>query len=152
MNKLNDIFKPIHSTDTVWHRASVTRERRAELNGHRSVLVWFTGLSGSGKSTIAHAVEERLFSRKCRSMVLDGDNVRHGLCGDLGFSMEDRSENLRRIGEVTRLFIEAGIIILTAFISPLKKDRQFVKELLGGEDFIQVYCDCPLGVCKRCKR
>lgn len=149
MNKQNGLHKPVQSTNTVWQRATVTRERRAELNGHKSVLLWFTGLSGSGKSTIAHAVEERLFSNACRATVLDGDNVRHGLCGDLGFSDEDRSENIRRIGEVTKLFIEAGMIILTAFISPLKKDRQFVKELLGADDFIQIYCDCPLEVCEQ---
>ena len=149
MNKPSQLYDPDQSTNTVWHRATVTRQRRAELNGHRSVLLWFTGLSGSGKSTIAHSVEERLFSNKCRATVLDGDNVRHGLCGDLGFSEEDRSENIRRIGETTKLFIEAGLIIMTAFISPFKKDRQFVKELLGAEDFIQIYCDCPLEVCEQ---
>lgn len=149
MHKENEFNNPIHSTDTLWHRATVTRERRAELNGHKSALLWFTGLSGSGKSTIAHAVEERLFSNRIRATVLDGDNIRHGLCGDLGFSMEDRSENIRRIGEVTKLFIEAGIIILTAFISPLKRDRQFVKKLLGPKDFIQIFCDCPLEVCEQ---
>ncbi len=137
------------STNTVWYRATVTRARRADLNGHKSTLLWFTGLAGSGKSTIAHAVEERLFSSRCRATVLDGDNVRHGLCGDLGFSEEDRSENIRRIGEVTKLFIEAGMIIMTAFISPFKKDRQIVKELLGAEDFIQIYCECPLEVCEQ---
>jgi adenylylsulfate kinase len=149
MNKPNELYKPSQSTDTVWHRATVTRERRAELNGHKSALLWFTGLSGSGKSTIAHSVEERLFSARCRATVLDGDNVRHGLCGDLGFSIEDRSENIRRIGEVTKLFINSGVIIMTAFISPIKKDRQLVKELLGGEDFIQIFCDCPLEVCEQ---
>lgn len=149
MNKPNQLFKPDQSTDTVWHRATVSRERRAELNGHKSALLWFTGLSGSGKSTIAHSVEERLFSNQCRSTVLDGDNVRHGLCGDLNFSKEDRSENIRRIGEVTKLFIEAGMIIMTAFISPFKKDRQFVKELLGNENFIQIYCECPLEICEQ---
>lgn len=138
----------VQSSNTVWYDASVTREKREVLNGHKSILLWFTGLSGSGKSTIAHAIEKRLFSRQCRTTVLDGDNVRHGLCGDLGFSEEDRSENIRRIGEVTRLFVNAGMIVMAAFISPLKKDRQYVKELLGDNNFIQIYCSCPLEVCE----
>lgn len=136
------------STDTVWHNATVTRERRQLLNDHRSVLVWFTGLSGAGKSTLAHTVEELLHQKKCRTIVLDGDNVRHGLCGDLGFSDEDRIENIRRIGEVTKLFLQAGTIVLTAFISPFKKDRQQVKRLVGEENFIQVFCKCPVEVCE----
>ncbi len=104
-------------TNIVWHHATVTRERRQQLNGHRGAILWFTGLSGAGKSTLAHAVEEELHRSGCRTIVLDGDNVRHGLCGDLGFSADDRIENIRRVGEVAKLFVEAGVIVLTAFIS-----------------------------------
>ncbi len=137
------------STDTVWHNATVTRERRQLLNGHRSVLVWFTGLSGSGKSTLAHTVEEQLHLKQYRTIVLDGDNIRHGLCGDLGFADEDRIENIRRIGEISKLFLDAGTIVLTAFVSPFKKDRQQVKNLVGEENFIQVFCKCPVKVCEQ---
>jgi adenylylsulfate kinase len=132
----------------LWHPASVVRERRENQNCHKSVIVWFTGLPSSGKSTIAHAVEEKLFQRGCKTFVLDGDNVRHGLCSDLGFSSEDRNENIRRIGEVAKLFIEAGIVVLTAFISPFRADRERVKGLVGAIDFIEVFCDCPLDVCE----
>ena len=111
------------STNVVWHHASIDREKRENLNGHKSAILWFTGLSGSGKSTLAHAVEERLHEMKARTFVLDGDNIRHGLCGDLGFSDEDRVENIRRIGEVAKLFVEAGVIAMTAFISPFRADR-----------------------------
>jgi len=103
------------STNTVWHSATVTRIRREQQNKHKSVILWFTGLSGSGKSTLAHAVEEELFQRNCKTYVLDGDNVRHGLCGDLGFSDNDRKENIRRIGEIAKLMLESGVITLTAF-------------------------------------
>jgi adenylylsulfate kinase len=133
---------------TIEHRASVTRARRAELNGHRSVIVWFTGLSGSGKSTLAHAVEEQLHQSGCRTFVLDGDNVRQGLCADLGFSEVARTENIRRIGEVAKLCVEAGTVVLTAFISPFARDRARVRELVPEGDFLEVYCDCPLAVCE----
>lgn len=136
------------SSNTVWHHATVTRDHRENLNGHRSAVVWFTGLSGAGKSTLAHAVEERLHQMGCRTFVLDGDNVRHGLCADLGFSEEDRKENIRRIGEMVKLFAEAGVIALTAFISPFRADRSRVRQLLGPGDFIEVYCRCPLDVCE----
>ncbi|MFA7095982.1 MAG: adenylyl-sulfate kinase [Gammaproteobacteria bacterium] len=132
----------------VWYRATVTRQRRQQLNGHKSAALWFTGLSGAGKSTLAHAVEERLYQRGCNTFVLDGDNVRHGLCADLGFSAEDRVENIRRVGEVVKLFLESGIITLTAFISPFRADRQRVRELLDAGDFIEIYCRCPLEVCE----
>jgi len=135
------------STNTVWHHATVTRARRERANGHRSAVLWFTGLSGAGKSTIAHATEERLHQLGCRTYVLDGDNVRHGLCGDLGFSIEDRHENIRRIGEMAKLFADAGIVTLTAFISPLRADRDRVRRL-AGNDFIEVYCRCPIEVCE----
>jgi len=139
----------IKSSNTVGHRATITRADRERLNGHRSVIVWFTGLSGSGKSTLAHAVEERLYELGCRAFVFDGDNVRHGLCGDLGFSRGDREENIRRIGELTRLFLEAGVIALTAFISPFAQDRRRVRELAGDGNFIEVYCRCPVEICEQ---
>jgi adenylylsulfate kinase len=137
------------STNTVWHNATVTRERREQLNGHRSALLWFTGLSGSGKSTLAHTIEEQLFQRGCRTFVFDGDNVRHGLCADLGFSPEHRAENIRRIGEMSKLFLEAGVIALTAFISPFRSDRARVRDLVGPANFIEIFCDCPIEICER---
>jgi adenylylsulfate kinase len=136
------------SSNTVWHHATVTRHRRAELNRHQSKVLWFTGLSGAGKSTIAHAVEEELYQKGFHTFVLDGDNVRHGLCGDLGFSDTDRVENIRRIGEVSKLFVEAGVLVLTAFISPFRADRDKVRALLNPNDFIEIYCQCPLSVCE----
>ncbi|MBS0368540.1 MAG: adenylyl-sulfate kinase [Proteobacteria bacterium] len=136
------------STNTVWHHATVTRERRAALNGHRSCVLWFTGLSGSGKSTLAHAVEEELHRAGRRTFVLDGDNVRHGLCGDLGFSVEDRRENIRRIAETTKLMTEAGVITLTAFISPFREDRDRARSLFPHGDFIEIYCAAPLAICE----
>lgn len=132
----------------VWHHATVIRERREKLNKHRSKLLWFTGLSGSGKSTLAHALEEELHQRGCRTYVFDGDNVRHGLCGDLGFSTEDRKENIRRIGEVGKLFVEAGVIGLTAFISPFREDREKARGLFQHGDFIEVYVKCSLEKCE----
>jgi adenylylsulfate kinase len=137
------------SSNTVWHHATVTRKRREQQNGHKSVILWFTGLSGAGKSTLAHALEESLHQQHCRTFVLDGDNVRHGLCCDLGFSDEDRQENIRRIGEMSKLFIEAGVITLTAFISPFRSDRQKVRELVPEGDFIEIYCKASLGVCEK---
>lgn len=118
---------PPTSTNTVWHHATVTRARREAQNNHRGAIIWFTGLSGAGKSTLAHAVEEELHQMGCRTYVLDGDNVRHDLCGDLGFSPEARVENIRRIGEMAKLFMEAGVIVLTAFISPFRADRGRVR-------------------------
>ena len=132
----------------VWHHATVTRARRESQNSHRGAIIWFTGLSGSGKSTLAHAVEEALHQRGCRTFVLDGDNVRHGLCGDLAFSAEDRQENIRRIGEVAKLFMEAGVIVLTAFISPYRGDRERVRGMVEHGDFIEIYCDTPLEICE----
>jgi len=132
----------------VWHHATVTRERRERQNGHRSLVVWFTGLSGSGKSTLAHAVEESLHQAGCRTFVLDGDNVRHGLCGNLGFSVEDRWENIRRIAEAAKLMSEAGVVVLTAFISPFRDDRKRARSLFPAGDFIEIYCAAPLAVCE----
>ncbi len=137
------------SPDVVRHRAAVSRPRRETLNGHMSTNLWFTGLSGSGKSTLAHAVEERLHLMGCRTYVFDGDNVRHGLCGDLTFSLEDRRENLRRIAEMVTLFLDAGVLSLTAFISPLRADREMVKEIIGMENIIEVYCKCSLEICEQ---
>lgn len=134
--------------NVVWHHATVTRARREALNGHRSVILWFIGLSGAGKSTLAHAVEERLHRMGCRTFVLDGDNVRHGLCADLGFSGQDRSENIRRVGEMAKLFLEAGVIALTAFISPFRKDRERVRSMVPHGEFLEIYCRCPLEVCE----
>ena len=138
-----------NNQNTPWHHATVTRARREDLNKHRGAALWFTGLSGSGKSTLAHAVEERLYSMGCRTYVFDGDNVRHGLCADLSFSKEDRTENIRRIGEMVKLFVDAGLIALTAFISPFRADRQRVRDLLAPGDFIEIYCKCSLDVCEQ---
>lgn len=135
--------------DIIWHHATVTRERREKLNGHRGAVVWFTGLSGSGKSTVAHMVEEQLYRMGCHTYVFDGDNVRHGLCAGLGFSPQDRSENIRRIGEMVKLFLGAGILALTAFISPFARDRRAVRDLIGSRDFIEIHCRCPLEVCEQ---
>ncbi|MCG7893379.1 MAG: adenylyl-sulfate kinase [Candidatus Thiodiazotropha taylori] len=132
----------------VWHQATVTRDRREKMNLHRAKLLWFTGLSGSGKSTLAHALEERLHQRGCRTYVFDGDNVRHGLCNDLGFSVEDRTENIRRIGEMSKLFVEAGVIALTAFISPIREDRNRARELFDEGDFIEVYIKASIETCE----
>jgi adenylylsulfate kinase len=139
---------PAKSSNTVWHRPAVTRELRQKKNGHRSVIIWLTGLSGSGKSTLAHAVEERLHEMGCQTYVCDGDNVRHGLCGDLGFSPKDREENIRRISEMAKLFLDAGLITLTAFISPYRADRAKARSLVPPDDFIEVYCCCSLDVCE----
>ena len=142
-------MKPSVSENVVWHHATVTRARRERQNGHKSAVVWFTGLSGSGKSTLAHELEERLHQMGCRTFVLDGGKLRHGLCGDLGFSIGDRRENIRRIGEMSKLFVEAGVIVLTAFISPLRADRQKVRNLLPPGDFIEIWCRCPLEICEQ---
>jgi adenylylsulfate kinase len=136
------------SSNTVWHHATVTRLRREQQNGHRSAVLWFTGLSGAGKSTLAHAVEEELHLAGCRTIVLDGDNVRHGLCSDLGFSIDARRENIRRIAEAAKLVAEAGVIAMTAFISPFRTDRERARSLFPHGDFIEIYCMAPLEVCE----
>ena len=137
------------STNVVWHEQSVTKTTRREQNGHNSFVVWFTGLSGSGKSTLANAVAARLFNDQVRNYVLDGDNIRHGLNKDLGFSEEDRTENIRRIGEVAKLFVDSGQVVLTAFISPFQADRKIVRDLLEEKEFIEVYVKCPIGTCEQ---
>ncbi|MBU6283979.1 adenylyl-sulfate kinase [bacterium] len=137
------------STNIVWHPGQVTRDDRQRITGHRGCTVWFTGLSGSGKSTIAVAVEKALWDRGVRSYILDGDNIRHGLNSDLGFSPEDRTENIRRIGEVAKLFTDAGVINLTAFISPYRSDRDRVRSIMGEGDFVEVHVDCPVEECEK---
>ena len=132
-----------------WHTPQVTRSQREQAQDHRAAVLWFTGLSGAGKSTLAHAVEQALHARGVRTFALDGDNVRHGLNADLGFSEAERTENLRRIGEVCKLFVEAGVVVLAAFISPLRRDRERVRSLLPHGDFAEVYVKCPLAVCER---
>ena len=134
--------------NTIYHNATVTRQRRELLNSHKSVIIWFTGLSGSGKSTLAHSVEEELHKLACRTFVLDGDNVRHGLSSNLTFNDNDRKENIRRIGEVAKLMVEAGVITITAFISPFKKDRNLIRQLLPQGDFIEIYCKASLETCE----
>jgi adenylylsulfate kinase len=143
-NDLNNMKTP----NTIYHNATVTRQRRNQLNKHKSVVIWFTGLSGSGKSTLAHSVEEELHNLGCRTYVLDGDNVRHGLSSNLTFSNDDRKENIRRIGEAAKLMMEAGVIAITAFISPFNKDRNLVRQLLPQGDFIEIFCKASLETCE----
>lgn len=140
---MTDIGKHI-----VWHHATVTRQRREQMNSHKACVLWFTGLSGAGKSTLAHAVEERLHQSSCRTFVLDGDNVRHGLSSNLGFGEADRKENIRRIGEVAKLMMEAGLIVMTAFISPFRADREAMRKLMPHGDFIEIYCKASLPTCE----
>lgn len=137
----------IKATNITWHHGDITRADRERINGHRGAVIWYTGLSASGKSTLAHAVENALFERGCRTYVLDGDNIRHGLNKDLGFSPEDREENIRRIGEVAHLFADAGVIAMTAFISPYRADRDKARQI-AGDSFIEIYVKCDLDVCE----
>ena len=136
------------ATNIVWHEASVDRQARASQRGHSSSILWFTGLSGSGKSTLANAVNAALFERGLATYVLDGDNIRHGLCKDLGFSDADREENSRRIGEVAKLFLDAGVIVLTAFVSPFRADRDKARALVADGDFLEIHCAADLAVCE----
>lgn len=133
----------------IFHQHKITRKEREKLNGHRSCVVWFTGLSGSGKSTLAGAVEEQLAARGIHTYLLDGDNIRHGLNSNVDFSEAGRKENIRRIGEVAKLFADAGIVTLTAFISPFREDRNMVRKLMNDRDFIEVFVNCPLEVCEQ---
>lgn len=141
--------KSVTSQNITWHESTVKRTDREALNGHRGAILWFTGLSGSGKSTLANAMEMYLYEKSARTFVLDGDNIRHGLCKDLGFSDRDRSENIRRIGEVSRLMVDAGIITMTAFISPFIRDRQIVRNLVQPGDFIEIFCRASLDACEK---
>ncbi|WP_240355263.1 adenylyl-sulfate kinase [Pectobacterium brasiliense] len=134
--------------NVVWHAHNVTRESREKLHGHQGVVIWFTGLSGSGKSTLAGALEQVLHQRGVSTYLLDGDNVRHGLCRDLGFTDDDRRENIRRVGEVAKLMVDAGLVVLTAFISPHRAERKMVQDLLGEGQFIEVFVDTPLATCE----
>lgn len=131
----------------VWHSHGVSKTQRQQLNQHKSAILWFTGLSGSGKSTVADALEQALHQRGVRTYLLDGDNVRHGLCGDLGFSDQDRQENIRRVGEVAKLMADAGQITLSAFISPFRQEREMVRDLVDDGEFIEVFVDTPFEVC-----
>ena len=137
------------ATNIVWHQGAVNRDDREKLNGHKGATVLLTGLSGSGKSTIAVDLEKRLAERGVRTYILDGDNIRHGLNKNLGFSPEDRTENIRRIGEVAKLFTDAGVVAITAFISPYRADRDQVRGLMKPGDFIEILVDCPVDVCEQ---
>ena len=137
------------STNVVWHPSIIGKRDRQKLNGHNSFILWFTGLSGAGKSTLANAVEKRLYEKGIRTYLLDGDNIRHGINKDLGFKPEDRKENIRRTGEVAKLFVDGGVIVLTALISPYREDRQLVRGLVGEGEFIEVFVSCPLEECEK---
>jgi adenylylsulfate kinase len=147
MKKQNPSPKVANSNNVTWFDGYVTKEDREQLHGHKGAAIWFTGLSASGKSTIAHHLEKLLHEINCSTYVFDGDNVRHGLCGDLSFSADDRAENIRRIGEMVRLFVDAGIIAITAFISPYRKDRRKIRDLVGKDRFFEIHVDCPIEVC-----
>lgn len=138
----------VDNENIVWHPHTVTREDREQQHGHKGTVLWFTGLSGSGKSTVAGALEQALHALGISTYLLDGDNVRHGLCRDLGFSDDDRRENIRRVGEVAKLMVDAGLVVLTAFISPHRAEREMVRDLLDDGQFIEVFVDTPLAICE----
>lgn len=142
MNVSNDFL------NVRWEQSFVERADRTSLYGHRSLVVWFTGLSGSGKSTLAYGVERRLHQLGVKTFVLDGDNLRHGLCSDLGFSEMDRRENIRRVGEIAKLFLDSGTVVLAALISPFRSDRERVRMLFEPADFLEIHCDCNLDICE----
>lgn len=137
------------SNNIIWHLHHVSKKERSIQKKQQPCILWFTGLSGAGKSTIASAVEQKLFEMGHHTYLLDGDNVRHGMNKDLGFSDEDRIENIRRIGEMSKLFVDAGLIVLTAFISPFRSDRRMVRELVAGHEFIEVHVSTPLSTCEQ---
>lgn len=137
------------SGNVVWQPGGVTLEKHQALSGHRGTVVWLTGLPGSGKSTIARAAQQHLHSAGFRTVLLDGDNLRHGLCADLGFSVEARNENVRRTGEVAKLFLETGVVVLVALVSPMRQAREAVRQSLPVGDFLEIYCQCPLAVCQQ---
>lgn len=134
--------------DIVWHEHAIDKAARAEQKGHKAFLLWFTGLSGSGKSTVAGALEQELYRQGVHTYLLDGDNVRHGLCKGLGFSQEDRKENLRRVGEASKLMVDAGLVVLAAFVSPYRADRDAIRGLFPEGEFIEVFIDTPLAECE----
>ncbi|MBF0627752.1 MAG: adenylyl-sulfate kinase [Magnetococcales bacterium] len=142
---MNQIIRPL----PIRPEPPVSRAEHERLNGHRSLVLWFTGLSGSGKSTLIHTLEQRLHAAGKHTCSLDGDNIRHGLCGDLGFSCQDRSENIRRVGEVSQLMLNAGLIVLCGLISPFRADRNRVRELMPAGDFLEIYCQCSLETCEQ---
>ena len=131
----------------IWHQSTIDKDKLESLRGHKGLVLWFTGLSGSGKSTLANALNEALYSKGISTYILDGDNIRHGLCSDLGFSNKDRQENIRRIGEVANLFMNAGIVTLSSFVSPFQSDREKVREIIG-KDFIEIFCAANLEICE----
>ena len=136
-----------NKTNIKWHESTINRKNLESLRGHKGMVLWFTGLSGSGKSTLANALNEALHSKKVSTYLLDGDNIRHGLCRDLGFSDKDREENIRRIGEVANLFMNAGIVTITAFVSPFRSDREKVRKIIG-KDFIEIFCAANIDICE----
>lgn len=148
MSRTGPDDRSVRATNIVWHPTVVRRAEREARLGQHGRLIWFTGLSGSGKSTIANATEHRLHTMGRATYLLDGDNLRHGLCRDLGFDQASRQENIRRIAEVGRLFVDAGLIVLAAFISPLREDREFVRSRVDAGDFLEVFVDVPLDVCE----
>ncbi|WP_274364309.1 adenylyl-sulfate kinase [Paenibacillus thermotolerans] len=139
----------LKATNIVWHETNITKADRQLKNLHKSCVLWFTGLSGAGKSTLANAVEKELYNHNIRSYVLDGDNIRHGLNKNLGFGPEDRKENIRRIGEVAKLFVDAGLFAITAFISPFREDRELARNMVDQHEFIEIYVKCSLEECER---
>ena len=146
---MNPDKSEISKKNIKWHEISIDRRKLEKMHGHKGMVLWFTGLSGSGKSTLANALNEALYLKGISTYVLDGDNIRHGLCKDLGFSDSDREENIRRIGEVANLFMNAGIVAITAFVSPFKADREKVRSIIGNNDFIEIYCAASLSVCEK---
>lgn len=146
---MDNVYVRIKENNVVWHKGFITRKDRNACYGHKSGLVWFTGLPASGKSTIAHSLEKFLFEKGIKTYVLDGDNIRHGLNADLGFSEEDRRENLRRVVEVAKLLVDAGLIVLAAFVSPYRKDREYIRRRFEGDNFIEVYVKCSVDECAR---
>ena len=146
---MNQDKSEISNKNIKWHEISIDRRKLEKMHGHKGMVLWFTGLSGSGKSTLANALNEALYLKGISTYVLDGDNIRHGLCKDLGFSDSDREENIRRIGEVANLFMNAGIVAITAFVSPFKADRDKARSIIGNNDFIEIYCAASLSVCEK---
>ena len=146
---MNPDKSEISKKNIKWHEISIDRRKLEKMHGHKGMVLWFTGLSGSGKSTLANALNEALHLKGISTYVLDGDNIRHGLCKDLGFSDSDREENIRRIGEVANLFMNAGIVAITAFVSPFKADRDKARSIIGNNDFIEIYCAASLSVCEK---